>query len=229
MQSRISLLVHTIATTAFPGSSNTSELVWKFSNVRVSGESKMAAINRKWICNHIYFSSLTWGLPSKFHMYSLCSFRHKYFRFHYAILVSFWTRIEFCSVRCHHRQWRFRHSKKQTGQRWKYILNGHRVYHIFTKKSSTPLPFPVTSFAGIRRYTLENANGQLRYSSKTRFKSICDGGIFLLSVEYIRHYRTIYQGVWAVFFWLSSFNQLSSYVFGLCFRQIVFRPSFDFR
>jgi hypothetical protein len=47
-------------TPVFSGSSNTVGLVWILSDVGVSGKSKMAAINRKWICNHVYLSLYTW-------------------------------------------------------------------------------------------------------------------------------------------------------------------------
>ena len=40
----------------FSGSSNTAKLLWILSDVGVTGKSKMAAINRKYICNVLYLS-----------------------------------------------------------------------------------------------------------------------------------------------------------------------------
>ena len=44
------------ATRTFLGSSYTVELLWILSDVGATGKSKMAAINRKYICNVVYLS-----------------------------------------------------------------------------------------------------------------------------------------------------------------------------
>jgi len=67
-----------------------------------------------------------------------------------------------------------------------FILNGYQVYQVFTTKSSTSPPFPVTSIDNpfdyfrksqrypdligleIRQSALENSNRPLRYSRKIR-------------------------------------------------------------
>ena len=48
------------ATPTFSGSSNSVKLVWTLSDIGVSGESKMDAINRKYVDSTVYLISYTW-------------------------------------------------------------------------------------------------------------------------------------------------------------------------
>jgi len=148
----------------------------------------------------VLFDAEDMRIPLKFHMFFACNVRNECFRFHSSIFISGWTRIELYIGRCCYQQRWLRHPQKQTQQRWICFQRRFTSFDLMVTKciTFTPKNHPphlhfrwLNSIMGwaiakvstschhalvalwMRRSAMENSDGQLRYSRKTRGCSFC--------------------------------------------------------